>query len=152
MPASDLAQRMLDLMEQLPRNAPQSVLSKRARGELFILNYLQRHPNPARPGELSAAMQTSTARTAAALGNMEKKGWLRRVPGQQDRRQTLVHLTDAGHQYLQGIRQTTLDEIDLVFNELGRQDAEAYLRILGRMAEIALRHQTAAKDHIKEVV
>ncbi len=152
MTTSDLAEQMLYLIEQMPRNAPQLVLSELSRGELFILNYLHRRQGPARPGEISAAMQTSTARTAAALGNMEKKGWLHRVPGEHDRRQTLVHLTDAGDQYLQGARQTMLDEIGLVLDELGRRDAEEYLRIIGRMTDITLRHQDAAKHYIKEVV
>lgn len=133
---ADLAQRLLELMEHMPKSAPQAVVSDLSRGEIFILNYLRSRGGPARPGEISAAMQTSTARTAAALGNMEKKGWVHREPDRADRRHTLVHLTAAGSGYIESIQHQALENIRLVLEELGEADAKEYLRITQRMVEI----------------
>lgn len=146
MKSLDTAEQLLRLMEQMPRSAPQEMLNELSRGEHFILSYLEAHGGIGRPGELSAAMQTSTARTSAALGNMEKKGWLCRRPDEADHRQTLVCLTRSGASYLREMRRKVLEEIRLVLEELGERDAREYLRILGRMLEItACRKDQAAK-------
>ena len=138
---SGLAERFLYLMEQMPRNAPPAVLNELSRGEFFILGYLLEHQRVGRPGELSTAMQTSTARTAAALRNMEKKGWILRCQDDHDHRQTLVHLTPDGETYVRQLRERVLDNIRQILEELGEGDAAEYLRITERMIEIAAGHR-----------
>lgn len=131
-----LAEQMLHLMEQMPKNAPQGVVNELSRGELFILNFLHAHGEPVRSGDISASMHTSTARTAAALSNMEKKGWVRREPDARDRRYTLVHLTGAGSRYVGAIRRQALAYIERILAELGERDALEYLRIQRRILDI----------------
>lgn len=138
---SVLADQFLQIMERLPRGAHPAVISELSRGELFLLNYLFTHGGTGRPGEMSAAMRTSTARTAAALGNMEKKGWILRRPDEEDHRHTLVRLTEEGKAYIRGMRCTATDRLVRVLEELGEEDTREYLRILGRLAGIISRQQ-----------
>lgn len=138
--------KMLKLMEEMPRNTPHIVFSGLSRGELFILNFLYSRGDKVRPGKISKAMYTSTARTAAALGNMERKGWVRRKPDVDNHRQTLVYLTASGRKYIEAMRREVLEGVLDILDELGETDTKEYLRIMERMLEIVTR-QKADKGH-----
>jgi len=132
-----LATELLQFMETLPRRASQHWLGDFSRGELFLLNYLQMNGNTACPSEMSDAMQTSTARIAAALNGLERKGWIKRVAVDDDRRRKLVHLTALGIEHIESYRKKALENITLLLTELGEEDAAAYVRILRRMETIS---------------
>lgn len=53
-------------------------------------------PGQASPGELAAAMGVSNAGVTGRLDGLEKKGWLKRLPGAGDRRKVDVEITRAG--------------------------------------------------------
>ena len=131
-----MAVELLRFMEKLPRRAPQNWLGEFGRGELFLLNYL--HVNSlVCPGTMRDAMQTSTARIAAALNNLERKGWVKREPDERDHRRKLVHLTPAGTDYIEEYRNRALENIIKLLTELGPEDAGEYFRITKRMAVIS---------------
>ncbi|WP_230487155.1 MarR family winged helix-turn-helix transcriptional regulator [Nocardioides anomalus] len=53
-------------------------------------------PGHASPGELAAALDVSGAGMTGRLDSMEKKGWLKRKPGVDDRRRVEVEATREG--------------------------------------------------------
>ena len=128
---------LFQLTEALPRRAPQNLLGDFNRGEFFILNYLHAHGGVACPSKVSDAMQTSTARTAAALKSLEHKGWITREPDEEDRRKKLVHLTPKGAEYIKTCREKVYRNILKLLNELGEEDAAEYIRITKKMVAIA---------------
>ena len=132
-----MAMKLLRLMEALPRRAPQNWLGDFSRGELFLLNYLYTNGGTAWPTILSDAMQTSTARIAAALNSLERKGWIRREPDHDDHRRKVVHLTEEGSEYIEGCRSKVLRNVTKLLTELGEDDASEYLRITQRMEIIS---------------
>ena len=137
MDAEAMAMKLLRLMEALPRRAPQNWLGEFSRGELFLLNYLYANGGTAWPTILSDAMQTSTARIAAALNSLERKGWIRREPDLGDHRRKVVHLTEEGSKYIEGCRSKVLRNVTKLLTELGDEDASEYLRITQRMEAIS---------------
>ena len=132
-----LANELLRLMESLPRRAPQRWLGELSKGEYFLLNYLKINGGTAWPSAMREALQTSTARIAAALNNMENKGWVKRESDDSDHRRKLVHLTPAGSEYIEEHRELVLKNITKLLNELGTDDATEFLRITQRMEEIS---------------
>ena len=53
-------------------------------------------PGQASPGELAQEMDVSNAGVTGRLDSMEKKGWLKRMPGADDRRRVEVEATAEG--------------------------------------------------------
>ncbi|RLV51226.1 MarR family transcriptional regulator [Nocardioides mangrovicus] len=53
-------------------------------------------PGRASPGELAQETGVSNAGMTGRLDSLEKKGWLKRVPGTEDRRRVDVEITRAG--------------------------------------------------------
>jgi len=106
-------------------------------GEMFILNYLVFRETDVLPGELSAAMNTSTARVAMALKSLEAKGLIHRRVDPEDRRKILVSITDIGRELIRSERQEMHDKMVDILRELGEADALEYLRIVERITEIS---------------
>ena len=128
---------LFQLTELLPRRAPQNWLGEFNRGEFFILNYLHNHGRTACPSDMSDAMQTSTARTAAALNGLEHKGLITREPSEEDHRRKLVHLTPKGAEYIEECRKKVYKSITKLLMELGEEDAAEYIRLTKKMVRIA---------------
>jgi DNA-binding MarR family transcriptional regulator len=53
-------------------------------------------PGHASPGSLAERTRTSNAGMTGRLDSMEKKGWIKRMPGRTDRRRVDVEITRAG--------------------------------------------------------
>jgi DNA-binding MarR family transcriptional regulator len=53
-------------------------------------------PGQASPGQLAREMRVSNAGITGRLDSLEKKGWVKRVPGKGDRRRVEVEMTRAG--------------------------------------------------------
>lgn len=146
---SDLASEFLRKMVHWIRlNGPRKVRDL-SRGELFVLQLLyKKRELPA--GELSAAMEISTARVATLLNSMERKGWVERLPDPQDRRKIRVRLTEAGEAVAAREKHRIHAYTEKVLAELGEADAREFLRILDRLIDISereLQHRcTYGKD------
>lgn len=108
-------------------------------GEMFILNYMTFHANEVLPSELSAAMKTSSARVAMALKSLEAKGCVKRRIDTKDRRKVIVSITKLGKKLVETERNNMRSMIEKIIMELGEQDTKEYIRIIGRMTEIAKR-------------
>ena len=105
-------------------------------GEIFILEHLDRKNKTMTPGELSAIMGGSSARTAIALRNLEQKGYIERDIDKTDRRKILVSITGEGQKLAREERETVLVKMRQILGELGEDDAKEYIRIIGRIVEI----------------
>ena len=107
------------------------------RGEACLLIYLWMRHQPVQPGELREFMSVSSARIAALLNALEKKGYLIRTPASDDRRKILVSLTDAGvalaNTFTDDVKNSTAD----MLAQLGAQDTTEFLRILNRILQIS---------------
>jgi DNA-binding MarR family transcriptional regulator len=104
-------------------------------GESLVLRVLAHHDGPAHPSELREHSCTSSARVAAVLKTLEKKGFIERAADESDHRKVLVSITQEG-------RRRVADELDAMgaeareaFRELGEADTAEFLRILERLLE-----------------
>jgi len=71
-------------------------------GEKSLLAELhQAFPKPMTPGDLSLKLRVGSGRIANALKTLERKGYVIRRSDKEDRRRTLVSLTDAGYAFIE---------------------------------------------------
>lgn len=128
-----LAEELIDLQSKLLKIPASQRLASLAEGELFVLNYLQRHQNTAHPKELSQGLVVSTARIAALLNRMEAQGIITRTPDPADNRQVIVTLTQAGRRMIRRKRAEIVALAARTLELLGPEDAQAYLRIQAKI-------------------
>lgn len=107
-----------------------------AQGEKWVLHYLAQMGGQAQPGTISQAMGVSTARIAAVLGSLERKGEVVRTPQLQDRRCVMVTLTDCGRVHLQTIYDTMLEQMQILLDALGPEDAQQLMYLVHRLPAI----------------
>lgn len=125
----ELAKELLSLNLNMLHVPAKRKIGKMAQGEVFVLNYLATHQQPAHPGELSKSMVVSSARIAALLGRMEKKQLISRTQDPLNNRQVIVTLLPAGQAVIDRTRAEVLAAAARMLERLGPEDAREYLRI-----------------------
>jgi len=134
---TELAYQFLQNMYDFQRSSRQKQIDETMRGEGFALLYISRQEGSVLPGDISSAMNISTARIAAALNSMENKGLITRRIDKEDRRRILVELTEAGRRLAAERDQMALSHTKQMLELLGESDAKALVRILRRLSELA---------------
>jgi DNA-binding MarR family transcriptional regulator len=90
-------------------------------------------PGKASPGDLAQGMGVSNAGVTGRLDGLEKKGWLKRIPGAEDRRKVDVEITRAGVKIWREamhLRGTAEDEVAAV---LSAKELATLNRLLKKM-------------------
>lgn len=126
---SALANEMLGVRANLLQVPASQQLSHMVKGEMFVLNYLITHKSIVHPKELSEKMAVTTARIASLLNHMEGKRLIWRYTDPEDSRQVVVVLTDEGKKAIQSVRAKVISYVSAMLEDLGPEDAEAYIRI-----------------------
>ena len=130
----EMADEYLSLRIGLKHNPNYRMLIDFSHGELCVLNYLFTHEGTAYPKELSKDMHVSSARIAALLNQMVKKGWLIRSADTADNRKVLITLTESGRAEILQKRRRVLEITTHMLQSLGPEDAEACLRIQRKLS------------------
>jgi DNA-binding MarR family transcriptional regulator len=131
----ELAAEFFKDLHSLRKARPQKHISESLRGEAFALQYIAFHDGPVLPGEISGEMGISSARIAAALNSLEKKGLVTRRIDPEDRRRILVELTEQGAAQAQEHTEEVLNNITIMLSQLDEHDAREYVRITAILAK-----------------
>lgn len=135
----ELASEFMHKLYILNKARPHRQISESMQGEAFMLHYLAMNHGSVLPSEISQIMGISSARIAAALNSLERKGLITRRIDITDRRKILVDLTPEGMALAEGQHQTILEDTSELLAMLGEQDAQEYVRLTGKLAELATR-------------
>ena len=130
-----LAEEMLKEMFALRGVQSHEDISEAMRGEMIVLQLIFMRGAPVRPSEISAAIKRSTARVAATLNALERKGLVTREIDPSDRRQILVTLTPAGKEEMERRRRAVLRMAGGMLERLGERDARELVRLIRRLSE-----------------
>lgn len=128
-----IAKELLDIRADLMHVPANKNMNEFTKGELYVLNYLDKHDGTAYPKDVSREMRVSTARIAAILGQMERKGWITRISDAEDTRQVIVTLTQSGRDYLVSKEQEIIASVVSMLKDIGENDARELLRIQRKM-------------------
>jgi DNA-binding MarR family transcriptional regulator len=137
----DLAVELLNCMQNIhklksQKNISEAMRGESMRGEAFVLHYIALRGCEVLPGEIGQEMDVSSARIAAALNSLEKKGLITRRIDLNDRRKILVSITGEGKDTAEKQQQAMLEFTAEMLEKLGAHDAQEYVRIMKKLAGI----------------
>lgn len=131
----DAQQFLKEFCSCVPRNFFNKV-EETQKGMGFILLYLNGSENEVVAGDLAKVMNVSTPRIAALLKKMEGNGLIVRYDSPRDARKTVVEITSEGKNYLDKIKEDVLKRTELLFERIGKNDLEEFLRIAHRIKDV----------------
>jgi Transcriptional regulators len=140
---NELAAELMQKMYVLRQAQPQKQIDESMQGEHFVLHLLSFHQRSVLPSEISNRMGISSARIAAALNSLERKGLVTRQIDISDRRRILVDLTPEGKALADKQHQKAMETLTNTLRQLGEHDAAEYVRITGKLAELASKYKAA---------
>lgn len=130
-----LAREFMECMHMIKKAGPQKPIEESMRGEAFVIQFLSHHGDSVLPSEISNIMGISTARIAATLNSLEKKGWITRRIDTDDRRRILVDLTSEGKAHAEQHHRHMMENTIKLLSMLGEEDAREYVRLSRKLAE-----------------
>lgn len=132
---TNLAREFMEIMNQMRKCNIHKPISDSMHGEIFVLLYISKHEYNVIPSEISNEVGISTARVAATLNSLEKKGMITRKIDVNDRRRILVEMTPSGREQIENHFKMIMKITTNMLSYLGENDAKEYVRILRRLAE-----------------
>ena len=138
---------IMDFFEQVAREQVHAMILNHARredlsqvfsqGEMRLLGCLNAGADGRTAGELSTLLDLSTARIAAMLNNLERKGAITRARDTADRRRVVVRLTEQGRNEVQMSFNEAVACLSEVYRRMGEADTRELLRLSDRAGTIA---------------
>ncbi|MEG0628569.1 MAG: MarR family winged helix-turn-helix transcriptional regulator [Enterococcus viikkiensis] len=132
--AEEAERELMDLMVQ-NRHGAFSKIEKSSKGANIVIKALDILGEPANPKFLADTLNLSTARIAAVLGNLEKRGLISRTMDPDDRRKINVSLTEAGKKVAKAEKQEMRTKIIRVFELMGEADTKKYLELTAKFVD-----------------
>ena len=125
-----------------------------ARGEFFVMNVIGDFYRENRDSDVKGItvthianiMLSATANASKLLTNMEKKGYVRRIYDEEDRRVIYIRLTGQGEQIIKKAREKTEERLLKIFEKMGEADTAEYLRLSRKLFEILQSEQNEQKE------
>ncbi len=130
----ELAKELMSVMEKdhrVTRNVQKGPIG----GETFVLFLISKSGGTAIPSDISAYTGVSTARVAATLKSLERKGLIIREIDSEDRRKVQITITEAGKADVEMNYNMLLNRTIEMLSFLGEKDANDFIRIKKRLAE-----------------
>lgn len=132
----ELANELFNTMKKIMHKPFQKKVEDITQGERRILGYLTSEGDRLRAGELSEKLHFSTPRVASVLKSLEKKGFIERVQDPKDKRVVVVHITEAGKNFVLEEHEKALMMLEELLKKLGEKDTKELIRILSRINDI----------------
>lgn len=132
--AEDAERELMELMVK-NRHGAFSKIEKSSKGANIVIKVLARLGEPTNPKNLAETLNLSTARIAAVLGNLEKRGLIIRTMDPDDRRRINVSLTECGKKVAKVEKQELRNKIIRVFELMGEEDTKKYLELTAKFVD-----------------
>ncbi|MGI6105288.1 MAG: MarR family winged helix-turn-helix transcriptional regulator [Raoultibacter sp.] len=104
-------------------------------GEGKALLTLFADPEGLSAGELSAKLGVTTGRMANILHQLEDKHFIERTIQPENRRKSLITLTDEGTTHVQDLLSEAHQKSSQLINRLGKEDAQELIRIMRKLVD-----------------
>lgn len=130
-----LAQDLLFFAYRDFTGAADGVLEERGLGRAHhrVLHFIGRNPGLA-VGELLGLLRITKQSLARVLSALVEQGLVTQAEGRHDRRQRLLHLTDAGRALERRLFETQRERLIAAFREAGGPAVEGFRRVLRAIA------------------
>lgn len=105
-----------------------------------VIKILSESATPISAGEISEKMCVSTARTAVLLKKMLAKQLIVKLSDKNDKRKTLVALSDYGKQTAQQMKDNLYRQLSKVIDILGMEKIEQFIESSKEIRNVVLEH------------
>ena len=112
-------------------------------GQHFFLHLIQRHPGITQ-NEVSRKIDVDKATAAKGLAKLEQRGYLRRIPDQDDRRIRRLYLSEAGEAVMPRIEATLRRVTEVCSTDLSAEELEELFGLLDKV-------ETSLGRYIEEI-
>ncbi|GBG96629.1 MarR family winged helix-turn-helix transcriptional regulator [Lactococcus termiticola] len=120
-------------------------------GERQVLFYLYKSSGkPVMPSDIAKYTDTSTARVATILNNLEEKGLVTREISREDRRKILVGITGKGREIADAQRQKAISHVARILAEMGEEEATKFVQSFQNFLEIGIKIACAEEQEEEE--
>ena len=104
-------------------------------GVLQILLENEKNKKPLSSGDICAKMQLSSGRTALTLKSLELKRLIVRRADEEDKRRTLVKLTEKGKALAESTAKEVSAAVNKIVEKLGEKQAAEFIGMLATISE-----------------
>ena len=111
-------------------------IDKSSQGEFSVLGCLMHHAEGISAGEIAEVSCVSSARMAVLLSRMEEKGLIVKYKDENDRRRTMVRLTEKGNALINEKKQTLLCILEKITEKVGREKIETMIRTMEEISAV----------------
>lgn len=95
---------------------------------------------PSRPGELAARLGVEASHVTRTVQQLQKSGYVTRVPDPDDRRAQRIELTDAGRQAIAKVREAGVRGMQLALSDWSPEELRQLATLFHRMVDDFLAH------------
>lgn len=113
---------------EIPRNCSQ--------GETGALLYLAFVKDGITSSELAEILNVSLPRVASLLNSLESKNLVKKLTDNEDKRKTIVNITDFGKELVLSKKQEAINKITKVIEKLDEEDINQYIRLAKKIGKI----------------
>ena len=131
----EIRSRYMQLWHKFARLRFDSLFSELSRGEFMPLQtiYVNSLHHPEAEGtnvsELASQLRVSSPAVSRMLRSLEKKGYIERFPDKNDRRTTLIRLTEKGNAIRHQVFESLCEYFDRIFERMGTEQIEQLLSL-----------------------
>lgn len=132
-----LAENMMNAFDSINRQELFERMKITFKGENLMLAILMKMGGKATPGELIKYTECTAARLTAIAKSLETKGLVSRIQNAEDKRSTIIEMTAEGITRFMNLQKEAAESVFNLIEKLGERDAEEFVRLVGRLAEIS---------------
>ena len=131
------AKRLLLKLKEMKSCALISRIDRSSEGENKVLGLLYETKENLSAGEISSLLHLTTARVAVILSSLEEKAMIRKLPDANDRRRTMVEITEKGRQHVEKMYHELSDCMDYLVEHIGSEKMNAFVDTLKEICTLA---------------
>ena len=113
---------------EIPRNCSQ--------GETGALLYLTFVKDGITSSELAEILNVSLPRVASLLNSLESKKLVRKLTDKEDKRKTIVNITEVGRNLVLAKKEESINELTRVIEKLDEEDINQYIKLAQKIGKI----------------
>lgn len=129
----DLVQRLINSLYRIGQDDNNRKINKSVSGEYKAIGLISLNGGWIYPKNIEKEMGVSSARVAKIINNLEAKNLIVREVDKNDRRRTIVTLTEKGKKF-ESLKKERMDfAIITMFELLGEEDSKDFVRIVEKI-------------------
>jgi DNA-binding MarR family transcriptional regulator len=98
--------------------------------QYWTLHHLSEHQQSLSMVDISRLLLTDKSNVTAIIDRLEKAGYVKRIPSQQDRRMVMIQLTPAGSAFLESVRTYHDQRIHELLSVLDDQSLQTFFSMM----------------------